>query len=204
MKAKAIQTRHNGYFFRSRLEARWAIFFESLSIEYEYEPEGFELPSGRYLPDFYLPKIRDGLWVEIKNAQFGKGENISAKLTELAERTAKGVTLLCGEPMLMVNRAHGDWGSHPEVEMFFGAEGWDNNYAFCECPWCGKIGFEFDGRGARVCGWEKHHANEEEALAAIKHLGHHRADDKCYTGASPKLVAAAIKARAARFEFGGR
>lgn len=53
---KAIETIYNGYRFRSRLEARWAVFFDSGKIKYEYEPEGFELPNGtRYLPDFYLP-----------------------------------------------------------------------------------------------------------------------------------------------------
>lgn len=50
---RAIEAEYNGYRFRSRLEARWAVFFDALGVEYEYEPEGFELPSGkRYLPDF--------------------------------------------------------------------------------------------------------------------------------------------------------
>lgn len=50
---RSIPTEYNGYRFRSRLEARWAIFFDALGVDYEYEPEGFELPSGkRYLPDF--------------------------------------------------------------------------------------------------------------------------------------------------------
>ena len=50
---KPIETIYNGYRFRSRLEARWAVFFDSLGVEYEYEPEGFELPGvGVYLPDF--------------------------------------------------------------------------------------------------------------------------------------------------------
>lgn len=72
---KAIPTRYKGYHFRSRLEARWAVFFDALGIKWEYEPEGFELPNGeRYLPDFLL----DGcLYAEVKaNAgdigQFGK------------------------------------------------------------------------------------------------------------------------------------
>lgn len=53
MAIKAIETEYNGYKFRSRLEARWAVFFDALGVKYEYEPEGFELPSGkRYLPDF--------------------------------------------------------------------------------------------------------------------------------------------------------
>lgn len=50
---KAIETVYNGYRFRSRLEARWAVFFDTLGIKYEYEPEGFVLDNGmKYLPDF--------------------------------------------------------------------------------------------------------------------------------------------------------
>ena len=50
---KPIETLYNGYRFRSRLEARWAVFFDSLGVMYEYEPEGFSLPGGgSYLPDF--------------------------------------------------------------------------------------------------------------------------------------------------------
>ena len=50
---KAIETEYNGYKFRSRLEARWAVFFDYLGVSYEYEPEGFTLSNGqKYLPDF--------------------------------------------------------------------------------------------------------------------------------------------------------
>jgi hypothetical protein len=62
---KAIETKYKGYRFRSRLEARWAVFFDSLGIEWEYEKEGYQVGGGRwYLPDFYLPKW--GQWVEVK------------------------------------------------------------------------------------------------------------------------------------------
>ena len=40
---KAIETVYNGYRFRSRLEARWAVFFDAAGIKYEYEPEGFDV-----------------------------------------------------------------------------------------------------------------------------------------------------------------
>jgi hypothetical protein len=66
MKIKAIDTKYNGYKFRSRLEARWAIFFDSLSIKYEYEKEGFDLNGLKYLPDFWLSEYN--CWVEIKPA----------------------------------------------------------------------------------------------------------------------------------------
>lgn len=62
---KPIQTRYKGYHFRSRLEARWAVLFDALGIEWEYEPEGFDLGDlGYYLPDFYLPQTRH--YVEVK------------------------------------------------------------------------------------------------------------------------------------------
>ena len=62
---KPIQTRYAGCHFRSRLEARWAVFFDKLGIRWEYEPQGFELPSGRrYLPDFWLPDSH--AWFEVK------------------------------------------------------------------------------------------------------------------------------------------
>jgi hypothetical protein len=64
---KPIETRYDGYLFRSRLEARWAVFFDSLGIKYEYEKEGFDLGvAGWYLPDFFLPDYH--VWVEIKGA----------------------------------------------------------------------------------------------------------------------------------------
>lgn len=52
---KAIETEYKGYRFRSRLEARWAVFFEMAGIPWEYEPEGIDLGSdGGYLPDFLI------------------------------------------------------------------------------------------------------------------------------------------------------
>lgn len=62
---KAIETVYKGHRMRSRLEARWAVFFDLLKIKWEYEPEGFDLGThGWYLPDFRLPDF--GCWVEIK------------------------------------------------------------------------------------------------------------------------------------------
>jgi hypothetical protein len=61
---KAIETVYNGYRFRSRLEARWAVFFDELGVKYEYEKEGFDLDGVWYLPDFWLPGQK--AWIEIK------------------------------------------------------------------------------------------------------------------------------------------
>jgi hypothetical protein len=72
MPLKAIQTLYAGCRFRSRLEARWAVFFDAMGIRWEYEPQGIEcsyrlsLDEGTfpYLPDFWLPDL--GLWAEVK------------------------------------------------------------------------------------------------------------------------------------------
>lgn len=60
-----IQTCYRGFLFRSRLEARWAVFFDSMGITFEYEPQGFQLPNGkRYLPDFLLTHL--DIFAEVK------------------------------------------------------------------------------------------------------------------------------------------
>jgi len=64
MTIKAIETRYKSYRFRSRLEARWAVFFDALGIRYKYEEYGFESNGYSWLPDFYLPDT--GTWVEVK------------------------------------------------------------------------------------------------------------------------------------------
>lgn len=62
-----IETHYKGYKFRSRLEARYAVFFDAMREEWEYEPQGYSLPSGFYLPDFFLPRLK--LFVEVKGAK---------------------------------------------------------------------------------------------------------------------------------------
>jgi hypothetical protein len=67
--SSAIETQYAGHLFRSRLEARWAVFFDSLGIEWKYEQEGYEVEGYRYLPDFFLP--RGNVWVEVKGDPSG-------------------------------------------------------------------------------------------------------------------------------------
>jgi hypothetical protein len=104
MTIKAIETVYNGYRFRSRLEARWAVFFDALEIEYQYEPEGYDLrKQGWYLPDFWLPHSVDelakegwGLWVEIKPIELNTSEK--EKIYELCRLTGHNVLSIEGSP----------------------------------------------------------------------------------------------------------
>jgi hypothetical protein len=89
---KTIETHYKGYRFRSRLEARWAVFFDELHVRYTYEYEGWQLPSGYYLPDFYLPD--SDLWIEVK--PFRASDKAVERCCELSED--KPVLPVCGEP----------------------------------------------------------------------------------------------------------
>ena len=78
LKITPIETYYNGCKFRSRLEARWAVYFDLCGIDWEYETEGYEitLENGhtvKYLPDFVLHNIIintkyiiPNLYVEVK------------------------------------------------------------------------------------------------------------------------------------------
>lgn len=94
---QAIETHYKGYRFRSRLEARWAVFFDQLGLSWEYEPEGFDLGDGVwYLPDFRVT-LSDGdtVWLEVKPSNI----NSDPKFDEFSARLDAGKALmLSGDP----------------------------------------------------------------------------------------------------------
>jgi len=96
MTIKAIETKYKGYRFRSRLEARWAVFFDAAGIAWEYEKEGYDLGGGLggYLPDFWLPQVQ--MWAEVKPTAFSDIE--IAKCFELAKVTGHPCLMLDGVP----------------------------------------------------------------------------------------------------------
>ena len=98
---KAIETEYNGYRFRSRLEARWAVFFDKMGIRYEYEPEGLVLSDGTYyLPDFYLPDFH--CYFEVKRAGIegtSEGKEAVRKISD-GMTTGEWAGIICyGDPM---------------------------------------------------------------------------------------------------------
>lgn len=103
---KAIETRWKGWRFRSRTEARWAVFLEAAGIGFEYEPEGVLLPSGPYLPDFRLTEFpraswqagakHQDVWLEVKAGWPTDLER--ARCCELATASGCPVLLAMGVP----------------------------------------------------------------------------------------------------------
>jgi hypothetical protein len=178
---KPIETVYNGYRFRSRLEARWAVFFDAFGIKYEYEKEGYDLgDAGYYLPDFWLPDL--DMFVEAKGQQ----------PTELEEEKARRLVLKSGKTVGLVGAV--PCGYEDLQTQYFGYVYWSSNgkvaedatYCFCKCHMCGTYGYEFDGLIRRKCG-----CGNEKIWVKIK------SDDE-YT----LYERSCAKARQARFEHG--
>ena len=186
---KPIETYYNGYRFRSRLEARWAVFFDAMGVEYEYEPEGFDLGDGiYYLPDFYLPE--QNYYVEVKgNMTEGDKKKIEKFVDSLFDEdgcydSAQYKFIVLGN----IPPYRGDildWVTDRYINNFDGYSVlFDCPYLPCVCPICGKFGFEYEGRGGRVCGNKC------------------TSDDHGLTYDHPRILFAYDAARQARFEHG--
>ena len=110
---KPIETVYNGYRFRSRLEARWAVFFDEAHIEYQYEPDGFDLDGEYYLPDFYLSQF--DIYVEIKPMDrsvvkhVGDGNMWEQKCIKFRDITGNAILLCYGDPAEPIYRLLFAW-----------------------------------------------------------------------------------------------
>lgn len=146
---KPIETRYNGRFFRSRLEARWAVFFDAIHQPWLYESEGFDLgEAGRYLPDFFLPKQK--CWIEIKGTNPTRDEERKARA--LAIYADMPVYIFIGNVGHQVNEGYPPGNSNAgEGALIFGATE-DMQYAWCVCPRCLRYGIAYFGRAERICG----------------------------------------------------
>ncbi len=176
---KPLDTRYKGYLFRSRLEARWAVFYDALHLNWIYEMEGFDLGGGlTYLPDFFFPDLK--IWIEIKAQRPTKVE--MTKVERLAKLSGQRVYIFFGV-IPYYNGVHLEQ-TFDSAWVYYPHGGWDGDYWWCECPTCHQLGIEFEGAEDRIC------------------------REKC-KGAPPFTIpisfsAAYQKARSARFEHGAQ
>lgn len=90
---RSLDTSYDGHLFRSRLEARWAVFFNTLGVVYSYEHDGYDLGDGvNYLPDFWLPEL--DLWIEVKGKKPLPRERDKAQ--RLAVQSGQDVAIVWG------------------------------------------------------------------------------------------------------------
>lgn len=169
-----IETRYRGYRFRSRLEARWAVFLDKMKEPWEYEKEGFRLANGyRYLPDFWLPRLH--LWLETKGEPPTEQELTRCRL--LRDATNAAAAIFHGLPCEY-------WG-----KLFC----WDLDETGGSSEWEAALSSESD-RPFRLCFW----VETRKALYADPLFQREIGLDE--SGGWAECVAQ--EARAARLEYG--
>lgn len=184
---RPIETRYKGYRFRSRLEARWAVFFDALELNWEYEPEGYDLGFGQlYLPDF-LVRAADGdsHWVEVKGVKPTADED--RKLKTLCSMTGRQGCFLVGAPgtdQLDGGRAPFALFNRTHVALEIGDK---RN--------CSELGARGDVRCVMDIGSDRISFDHEGDRYYLDSLHEARAQ-------SNRVATAVAKARSARFEHG--
>lgn len=205
MDIKPIETVYNGYRFRSRLEARWAVFFDAAGIEYQYEPEGYVLDDGtKYLPDFYLPGLKVFVEIKHKNLDDIAREKAEDKCSMLNCSMPENAVLLCfGDPVDMdVTAFFSEWS---EMIMRY-VPGYDSAVFIEGARWIKAV----TGKSGHTSIYEVRHDRHQIAIAVGE------PDYNCYEGYDhPALIprflvrgqesfleSARKQARQARFEHG--
>jgi len=160
---KAIETKYNGYHFRSRTEARWAVFFDVLGLEWDYEVEGYDLGKfGWYLPDFRIYNMATRnkfgeVHIEIKGKKPTMAE--MQKCEYLASATAGTTYMFIGTPKLFFDSI--DIDNESRCISFFGIEIINYDESMLQCAKCGSYFMGFWCGGVPAC--PKCYRNNEEA-----------------------------------------
>jgi hypothetical protein len=162
---QAIETKYAGVQFRSRLEAKWAAFFDLAGWEWEYEP--FDLDG--YIPDFLLTLHRQTL-VEVKPMQWNDSVDDAVMSAEvrtkmILSQSWAGEFLLVGSRIPSGERFHrlGLIMSNETVEDASDWSPWHHALGF-KCADCGLHSFldESQSWHCRVCGAHDGPAHLEE------------------------------------------
>jgi hypothetical protein len=178
---QAIETSYKGYRFRSRTEARWAVFLDAIQIKWSYEQQGFDLSGIPYLPDFWIEDWQ--AWIEIKGPEPTPQELDKCRL--LSEASGKRVLLIYGEPWID--------GDKPKYNVVLFSATAENRHESND--------WEF-GEGRRNSReiWLVSESYGAFALNPIPHAGDHKYP---LSGSyAHQIVDALGQARAARFEHG--
>jgi len=102
---KPQDTEYGGILYRSKLEARWALFFDENKISHKYELAKVDLGIDKYTPDFWLPEFQ--LWVEIK--PYKQDNPRSTHWTHQTHSKCYRLSIESGKPVLLIQ---GNPGKH--------------------------------------------------------------------------------------------
>lgn len=146
----AIETAYRGVQFRSRLEAKWAAFFDLCSWPWQYEP----LDLNGYIPDFVLPFKCGPVLVEVKPEIYRKA--LQPHTQKIEQSGWKHESLIVGADIFaddmwdagaaigILDERGGDCGNPKEDAHWWGGA------IFEKCLGCGGYSF-FHGEATYRC-----------------------------------------------------
>lgn len=133
---KPIPTIHNGVEFRSRLEARWDVFFEAIGLCCVYEPFTISNNNLSYTPDFIchfallgMSKSKDVL-IEIKPKT--PNRNYIEYLAKIHNPEKSNILICVGEPDLF--QPNGYW-----IRSVGGKTDVQKGFNCVRCQDCGRF-----------------------------------------------------------------
>ncbi len=143
--------------YQSLLEARWAVFFDTLKIPYQYEPPGIDIKGAWYFPAFYLPEHM--YYVDIKaQAPTPEEDRQAMRLRRVRD---KEIFVFWGEVKhpsfndlfpdnLEIKGAYGAWSYVPDRGI--------PCFCWIECPYCHQYDISLFGclwtHFARACSYQ--------------------------------------------------
>lgn len=122
---KPIPTTYEGVKFRSRLEARWAVFFCQLQIDWRYEPFEIGNENLSYTPDFLLHNLflcffNKRVFVEIKPLE--PNDEYIEYLKKVKDPEGEDIFVFFGEPNFGVKNAIRVFSNGPNEERIVTSE----------------------------------------------------------------------------------
>jgi len=157
-----METFYNGISFQTRLEARWAVFYDDLSITYNYwrevtHSDGWVSPSHFWLPEQHIFVLIKG---SSEDGEATDSRDFEAEAVAVAKREKCNIYTFFGQIPIVESRVTLDYGdpNNDSAHVVYYAEseeegGFDHYHAWCECPVCGMLDVQYGGRAARnSCG----------------------------------------------------
>jgi hypothetical protein len=176
----SIPTPHGGLIFRSRAEARWAIFFDHLGLKWEYEAQGFNTDGEWYLPDFLIFAPLGNIWAEVKPNWWEDPEGVAKFQRFVTQRPQPSRALLITGVPSIHSRPHIYGGDDTQDNPLKG--GWeDDTQEWRPCPSGHHFDLAFPGRfGARFA--------EDECPDYFGGQGEDRIREACEAALSARFV----------------
>jgi hypothetical protein len=159
---------YRGHIYRQLIDAHWAAFFDALDLEYTYDVGGLELACGHWIPSsFWLPEV--GRDIEVRDwPSHGAGADFwpdhpawpdEDDEETVVDEAARRLVVIYGPPVCRGKPHQGEYrgyrianASDMTDDFLYSAYIFgDSFYLWTQCPACGRVGVEFEGRAARLC-----------------------------------------------------